>query len=453
MSHAAALVIEFIHGLGFTDLPPGVVENAEWRLLDTLGVAVGGLSTRLSVIVRDHAARHFAAPEGGARMLFDGRRVSPVGAALAGGMMIDSLDAHDGDPQTKGHAGAALVPSLLAFVDAGAGVRGPELLTALVVGYEIALRAGVVLHATADDYHSSGAWNAVGCAALGARLLQIGEAETRHALGIADYHGPRSPIMRCVDHPTMVKDGSGWGAMTGVSAALLAADGFTGAPAPTVEQAGELLQPLWDDLGTRWRILEQYFKPYPVCRWAHPAIDATLDLCRRHAIESVEAITGVEVATFHEAVRLATRRPRTTEEAQYSLPFTVAAALARGAVGSCEVAAEAFEDAEILRLSDTMTIRESEAYNARLPDQYCAQVTLHLRDGRRLAAETTSPKGGGAAPLSDEELLDKFRALARPRVGQARSDRIEAEVTGLARGGDPARLLADTLEPANPPAP
>ena len=79
-------------------------------------------------------------------------------------------------------------------------------------------------------------------------------------MGIAEYHGPRSQMMRCMDHPTMVKDGSDWGAMCGVSAARMAKAGFTGAPALTLQTEH------WQHLGADLLILQQYFKPYPVCR-------------------------------------------------------------------------------------------------------------------------------------------------------------------------------------------
>ena len=110
---------------------------------------------------------------------------------------------------------------------------------ALVVGYEVANRAGTVLHATAGDYHSSGAWNALGAAAAFSRLGGLDPSATVHALGTAEYHAPRAPMMRCIDHPSMVKDSSGWGAQVGVSAALLAADGFTGAPAAVLRPSAE----------------------------------------------------------------------------------------------------------------------------------------------------------------------------------------------------------------------
>ena len=295
----------WVSGAAFADLPDGVRRASVWCLLDLVGTGAAGTATELSRIARDHAVAQFGPGEGarGARLLFDGRVASATGAALAGGMTIDSVDAHDGHPLTKGHAGAAVLPGLLALVDAGGlALDGRGVADALVVGYEVALRAGIALHATAPDYHTSGAWNALGVAAVANRLWSCDERHLREALGIAEYHGPRSQMMRCIDHPTMLKDGSGWGAMTGVSAAELARAGFTGAPAVTVE-ANEVAE-IWADLGTRWRVLELYFKPYPVCRWAQPAIEAALQVRDGAAADDVDEI---EVRTFHEATRLATR--------------------------------------------------------------------------------------------------------------------------------------------------
>ena len=432
-------VVGFLHELHFADLPDVVVEQAQRCLTDLLGVAAAGSSTALSRIVRDHAVRHFAASSGGARMLFDGRLVSPVGAALVGGMTIDSIDAHDGHALTKGHAGAAVLPSLLAYLDSGIAVRGRELLTVLVVGYEIGIRAGMSLHAAAADYHSSGAWSSLACAAIGARLLGLDYQATNHALGIAEYHAPRSPIMRCIDHPTMVKDGSGWGAMTGVEAAYLAAGGFTGAPAQLLSPPGAGVD-VWSDLGSRWRIREEYFKPYPVCRWAHPAIDAVLALRQGLRPPYSTVVERIEIDTFSHAVRLATQRPTTTEQAQYSLPFCVATALARGRLGVDEIDGAALEDREVARLSTSATVRERADYSARFPGQRCAQVTLVLRDGRRVLAEAASAKGDATDPLSDAELTEKYTSLTEPILGPRRS----ARILGV------ARVLADADATAAP---
>ena len=234
--------VEFIHSLKWANLPASAQAMARQCLLDLLGVAASGTQTNLSRIISDHAAQHFAAGSNGhgARLLFDGRTCSPAGAALSNGMTIDSIDAHDGHKPTKGHAGCGVLPAVLAMLDNETNaedVTEEELLTCIVVGYEIACRAGIALHASVPDYHTSGAWVALAAAAIGARVLKLNEHQTREALGIAEYHGPRSQIMRCIDHPTMLKDGSGWGAMAGVSAAYLAQSGFTGAPAISMEAA------------------------------------------------------------------------------------------------------------------------------------------------------------------------------------------------------------------------
>jgi len=433
----------FVHELSFGDLPSQVIEQGQRCVLDLLGIGAGGAGTQLSRFACGHAARHFGAVGVGPRMLFDGRRVSPVGAALAGGMTIDSLDGHDGHVLAKGHVGAALLPTLLALADGDAAtLDGPELLTALVMGYELGIRAGMALHATAADYHTSGAWNALACAGAAARLLRLSLEPTEHALGIAEYHGPRGPMMRCIDHPTMVKDGSGWGAMTGVSAALLAADGFTGAPALLVHDDQPHIAALWTDLGVRWRILELYFKPHPVCRWAQPAVQAALELRNRYQLDATQ-VDQVEVVTFHHAARLSTRRPRTTEEAQYSLPFPVAAALARGTVGPTEIGSGGLTDEQVLRVSDGISVTERNEYTARFPAQRWAEVTVVLRDGRRISSGPTTAIGDPERPLTDAELVDKFRTLTDGPLGRQRSAAIADAVQQLT---DPTAGLQQLFE-------
>lgn len=440
-------MFEFIHGLRYEDLPDAVVAQARRCLLDLIGTAAGGSTTDVAHIMRDHAAKHYGAGEKGARLLLDGRRVSPIGAALAGAALIDSLDCHDGHVLTKGHVGVAVLPALLAFAEAEYLSDEREFVTCLVLGYEIATRAGIALHATACDYHTSGAWNALACAAIGARLLKLDAAQTRHALGIAEYYGPRSQMMRVIDHPTMLKDGSGWGAMAGVSAAYLAADGFTGAPAVTVEypDAAEY----WADLGTRWRILEQYFKAYPVCRWAQPAIEAALTLQRTHSIDA-EQIATVQVHTFHEGTRLATRAPQSTDEAQYSLPFPVAAALVRGQVGAGEVTGAALNDRAILRLADDVELVEDAGYSRRFPAERWAHVTFVLHDGTEMTSAPAIARGNPENPLSDTEILEKYQLLAVPVLGTERAEAIRRAVAELGVSGDAlTRLMPLLLEPVH----
>jgi 2-methylcitrate dehydratase PrpD len=394
--------------------------------------------TMLSDIICDHVAMQFSAGTNSARMLFDGRRVSPTGAALAGGMTIDALDAHDGHKLTKGHVGCGVLPALLALAEAEGVTDAGAFLTSLVVGYEIGTRAGIALHCTACDYHTSGAWVAVAAAGLCARVLGLDASKTREALGIAEYHGPRSQMMRCIDHPTMVKDGSGWGAMAGVSAGYLARSCFTGAPAILVEDKD--VSDIWADLGQNWRLFEQYFKPYPVCRWAQPSVQAVLNLRAHHGL-TPEMVERIEITTFHQAIRLATRHPQTTEEAQYSTAFPAASALVRGGLGADDVAAPAFADPEINRLAASMTFTESEKFNAAFPAHRFAEVTLSLKDGTRLSSGATEAVGDPENPVPPEQMITKFQTYAVPVLGQARSLAIQDAVLSLDHGKSIAGLL------------
>ncbi|MEO0342163.1 MAG: MmgE/PrpD family protein [Pseudomonadota bacterium] len=416
---------EFLYDTQLTDIPKPVQERAKLWLIDLIGVAAAGHATELSCIISNHATEHFAAGQSVAKLLFDGRAVSPAGMALAGGMTIDSIDGHDGYRPAKGHVGCALLPGLLAFAQM-AKMTGDEFLTLLVIGYEIGARAGAALHASTADYHTSGAWMAPCIAALGARALHLTHEQTRHAIGIAEYHGPRSQMMRVIDHPTMLKDGSGWGAMAGVSAVFLAADGFTGAPAVSFEEEPSF----YDDLGGNWLTLQQYYKPFPVCRWAQPAITATLRLREDHNLAS-EDVDHIEVTTFHEALRLAITSPRDTEQAQYSTSYPTAAAMVRGDVGVAEISADAFNDPEIKRLSESMVISESNDCNEIFPKDRISAVTLHMKSGAKLTSGYTRAIGDPEDPARAEEMTKKFFKLARPVIGQERAEQVMDAVETL----------------------
>jgi 2-methylcitrate dehydratase PrpD len=444
---AAALARE----LEFDALPDDVVRMALRCLLDLIGVAAAAARTPAAAIVNAYASTQMCGRDREARILFDGRRASLAGAAFAGAATIDAIDAHDGHVLTKGHAGVALLPALLAYVDGGVGagkrIDGREFIACLVLGYELATRAGIALHATTSDYHCSGAWNALGCAALGGRLMNFDERRMRDALGIAEYLGPRGQILRVCAQPTMLKDGSAWGAHAGVTAALLAREGFTGAPALTVE--ADEVKPLWSDLGQRWRIREQYFKAYPICRWAQPAVEAALSLKRAHGFDA-EDIVAIGIESFREAIDLGSqcRMPATTDEAQYSLPFPVAAALIFGRVGAAEIGAAGLGDPRVARLLATFSLREDAEFSHRFPRERWARVRINLADGRELVSEPAQARGSPESPLGDEELLAKYRALAMPVLGATRAARIETLIASIAMdAGALAELLDELLAP------
>jgi 2-methylcitrate dehydratase PrpD len=245
-------------------------------------------------------------------------------------------------------------------------------------------------------------------------MMDLTSEQTSHAMGIAEYHGPRSQMMRCIDHPTMLKDGSGWGAMCGVAAARMAKAGFTGAPAITLGTEH------WSDLGQNWLVTQQYFKPYPVCRWAQAPIAAVLDLKSRHSFAS-EDIANIHITSFHEAVRLGQKTVTNTEEAQYSTSFPCAVALVHNNVLPEHVAEKALKNPEVQRLSSILTMGEDEKANSAFPEKRFAKADITLIDGQILSSTWFEPRWDFEDPPTESELVKKFYDYAKPVLGQSRT--------------------------------
>ena len=408
---------EFATGLLHGDLPDALVVTLRRSFLDTMGVAVIGSRTQMAAAARAGARAVFGPGSGGAaRVLMEGSALGVAGAAMAGAFTIDSIDAHDGTTPNKGHAGSAVFPAVLAVADAmDTPVTGADFAVWLALAYEVSYRAGQVQHATCPDYHTSGSWTAVGVAVAVARMLGCDAGQIRHAAGIGEYHGPRSQMMRCIDHPSMLRDGVGWGAPSGVTAAYLAREGFTGAPALTCE--GGEAAPFWQGLGEDWlTIAHTHYKRYPCCRWAHPAMDAAQDLMAAHGL-TADRVASVEIRTFHYATRLAGHEPQTMDDLAYSIAWPVAAIIARGRLGPQELTPEALRDPEILRLSRATRLIDDPDLTARSVAQRWAAVALVLTDGQRLEAPPRTPRGDVDDPLSDGEISAKFHLLAGDILG------------------------------------
>ncbi|MDA8586995.1 MmgE/PrpD family protein [Rhodobacteraceae bacterium] len=410
--------------LGHTLIPDSALDFTATLLIDTLGVTAGAAGLDVGHIARNHALRFMGASSEAdtATLLFDGRRASIPGAAFAAATQTDNLDAHDGFNPVKGHIGCAVVPALCVLGEQMPDLSARAALEAMTLSYEIAGRAGLALHGSVSDYHTSGAWNALGVVALGGRLRGMGATHLREAFGIAEYHGPRSQMMREIANPTMLHDGSGMGAFTGLMAVLLAEDGFDGAPAITIE-AAEVAHH-WQDLGARWTVEENYIKPYPVCRWAHAAIDALGLLIDTHDLRA-DTVARINVNTFKEAAALFPTMPATTSQAQYSLQFALGARLVHGRVGPDEVAGDALADTRIATVLNKITVTEEPRHSKRFPINRWSDVTVHTTDGRVLASGDVEAKGGQEVPMSLTEIETKFHTMAAA-LSEARRSKIWA---------------------------
>jgi len=416
-------IFSFLQNIENLEVSDQVVYFAKRSLFDLIATAVAGSQSPAAKIMLQHTQRHYPASPylQGVGTLISQELFSPSGAALLGATIIDSLDCHDGQKLTKGHVGCALLPALVAVLESNQqNPCGTDFLKLLVAGYEIGTRAGIAQHATCCDYHTSGAWGAVNCAAISAHILGLNADQTDHAIGIAEYNAPRSQMMRNIDYPTMVKDGSGWGAMVGVDAAYQALAGFTGAPALTV--VSDEVAAIWQDLGQHWYMQEQYIKPYPVCRWAQPAIAAALSLSQQHAL-TTDDIAKVEVHTFHEGTRLFAGIPENSEQAQYGISFPVAVALTRGTVSAQDVYT-GFAQAELQAMTSKVNLIEHEPYNQVFPAERWAHVSIHLTDGSKLDSAPMEATGDPHIPLSDAIMQEKFFNLCKPIWGAEKTAKV-----------------------------
>jgi len=420
---------EFIEGLTLADVPARVRGRLGLLLADMAAVCVGGRRVPASLIAAEHAEILGAGDD--ATSLHDGRRLGATGAAWANCVLANVLDFDDGHRLTKGHPGAVVIPAALAAAQLAAA-GADDLLAAIVVGYEVAIRAGIALHERDPAYHASGAWGGLGAAAATARLLGLDAERTLTALGLAEYHAPIAPIMRCCADPAMTKDACAWGAFVGVSSALLAARGFT-----SVRSEFAALEQ--DRLGSRWCVEELYVKAFPCCRWSQGGIAAVLEAAAGlpAGVAPADVVERVEIRTFAAADGLATVVPATTEEAQYNLVWPVACALARGRFGVEEVLGP-FDAPDVSALHERVEVIVDDELTAAFPARRLTAVEIALTDGRVLAAgpleapgEPDDPGWGAIVERKREALIDVERDLAPAAPGASLRELEAAALLGI----------------------
>jgi 2-methylcitrate dehydratase PrpD len=423
-------VVEFARSVRWEDLPPEVRSQAIRCVLDLCRAAVAGSRTQAAHSAVSYAL--YAHGNGPSTIIGTSATSTPVGAALANGFAASALDVDDGYRPVKGHPGAVVFPAVLAAAEE-AESSGVEFLIALVVGYEVAMRAGRILHSLHDSYHGSGAWAPIGAAAGVARSLGCNAEQTWHALGIAEFHAAMAPEMRSVEHPSMLKDGIGWGAMVGIASGQLAARGFTGIPVLfDVNGPGtRFIESLEDE----HLILDLYFKPYACCRWAQPAIAAALSAARRVGATATN-VARVRIHTFEAATHLRSVAPRTTEEAQFSLAWPVACALIDGEAGPEQVTGESLADPARRRLAARVEVLVDAELEEAFPERALAWVEIETMDGSRARSGVLGAWGDAGTRFGDRELTKKVRSLTDPLLGSGHAKKLLSAVHRLPESPD-----------------
>lgn len=341
-----------------------------------------------------------------------------TGAAFYNSFLVDSLDYHDGFRPCKGHAGVTVVPVVISACT-DRKVAGEELLTAVLMGYEIACRAGLAVHGLYEPaYHSSGSWACIGAAAAAARIYKFKQEQIDKITGMAEYYAPMSPMLRCTSHPCALKDGAAAGAWAAATALEMFGSGFNGLPSIlTFEEKGR--QSICS-LNDEWLILKQYFKPYPTCRWTHPALEAAV-LLQKECGFTYDQIEKIEIFTFAEAMSLMKFPPGTTHEAQYSLLWSVAAALVDSKVGSEQVHPDKLKDSKIINLGRKISVSLDPSLQEVFPEKCLQRVKIVLKGGKVLESPAIAASGDYDKPISDQRLNQKFIENLSGAIGKQKS--------------------------------
>ncbi len=417
-------VCHFINNITYDDFPQEVIYKAKVCLLDLLGAILGGSQTKVAGLARDFASTIWSGQD--ATIVTGGKVANCVGATFANAFQANAIDIDDGFRPIKGHPGALIIPAALS-VGEYRNKSGKELLEAIVIGYEVGTRAGIIWHDYYPVYHSSGSWGSMASAATTAKLLDLSIEKTYNALGIAEYQAPINPMMRCIDYPSMGKDGIGWGSPTGVTSALMASHGFTGIP--SIFGFHEYSDYV-NSLGKEYNILKLYFKPYACCRWAQPAIAAVLKLMTKYNLD-LEEIQNINVYTFKESARLKRNLPRDTEEAQYNIAYPIAAALVDGEVGPRQILDNKLNSPDILKVLEKIEIIHDARFDEHFPMIAESEVEIILNSGAAYLSGRVTAKGDWDNPLSEQEVKDKFYWLTQQVKSKNEADKVVNMVENL----------------------
>lgn len=444
-------VARFVAGWTHTDAPEPVRRRVRLLLLDAVGSAIRARAEAQSTPSIIAAARA-AFGSGEARVIADPAGYAPMAAAMINGAMIHSLDFDDTHARSSLHCGAAVIPAALAAAEI-TGASLDRLLTAIAIGFEVQIRLGLAVDPRAHyarGFHPTATCGVFGAAAAAGVILGLDEGKLQSAFGAALSQAAGS--LQFLENGAWTKRFQvGWASASGLLATLLAREGFQGPDAAFEGRFGFLNayspSPIpalaASDLGERWETLNIAVKPYPCCRYIHPALDALATLHGRLGDMAASNVDTIEIGLPEPAMRLiaepidAKRNPVSVVDGQFSMPFCGAVMLHQSAMGWDDYK-RYLGDLEILNLAQRFVCAVDPKID-RLPQNFAAIVTV--RRGRESWSECVEiPKGEPENFLSDSELQRKFSTLADPIIGSARAVGVIAAILD-APGTDPIELV------------
>lgn len=411
----------WIAHLRYPDLPPRTRETVRLALLDTLGCGVYGQATPWARILVQWARA--GAPARGEATVW-GENVPSLRAADAA--LVNGTAAHgfelDDYHNAKLHAGAVVIPAAMALAER-LDANGERLVTAIAAGYEVMIRSSLALNPSAArlrGWHLTGVCGPFGAAAACAVLLGLDEERTAWALGLGGTQG--SGLWAFNADGTMSKRfHAGRAAYSGVLAAELAAQGFTGSTQIYEFHDGGVLKaysdasdpaPLTAELGKRYQLDDNRIKPYSCCGSTHSYVDAAFELRRRLGTPwNAERRVRVGLAKVVDVQCGFKYVPGSALNAQMSLRYIVAAALLEGQVLPAQFSEAKLSDPAIVALAEKLELEHDPTLDKLYPEHFAAWLCAQDDEGDWQRVDVLDPLGSDANPVGEDGIIRKFRGI------------------------------------------
>lgn len=434
---------QWIAGLDNAAVSASAFEWATHVTLDWLAVTIAGASEPLVHMLKEEAASNDgAAASYGKQPLCDATRVGAWQAALINGATGHALDFDDVSARMHGHPSVPVLPAALAVAQLRA-VSGRDFLRGVVVGHEAQARIGEVLGDShyARGFHATGTIGAFGAAAAAATLLGLDAERTAHALGLAATQAAGLKSM----FGSMAKPlHAGKAAMNGLMAAQLAARGFT-ANTDAIEcfqgfawtQADEVVPLQAIDTRDGFAIEETLFKYHAACYLTHSTIEAVREL-RLRLNANVDDMESLEIVVPPGHLSVCDiAEPRTGLNVKFSIRQLALLALD----GADTAALDLYVDRTAQNPRYAQARERVRVTPTKLEHRHAAQVTLCTRDGQTHVAQANVGVPSTDPAAQWQRLTQKARAIAAPVLGQARFERLHAQVSALTQSPSVTPLM------------
>ena len=446
MESISRRMAQFARSLTYEAIPEPAQVEAKRFLLDSIGCALAALD-----LPDMKAAYRYIKELGGtpqASIIGHGTRTNMPNAALMNALLIRAMDYNDIYWKQDPSHPSDIIPAALVTGE-HKGASGKDLIVGIVIAYELEMRMCLAANPGIREvgWHHASLTQFVSPLVAG-RMLGLSEDEMVAAVGISgSSHFTLGGVV--AGHLTNMKNTADpMATEAGVRAAMLAKTGYTG-PVEVFEGKEGAFDVLgnvtWDPdlmldgLGEEFLITQCGYKAFPTEALTHQPITATLELMQENAIDPHEVEKALVKTTTRGADILSDPskyKPTTKETADHSLPYCVAVAIAKGNVLPSDFEEEALKDPFVWELLPRINVVADPEIDALFPKVKRAIVTIKTRDGGSFTKQEDFAKGRAERPLTDEELIGKFRANAQGAVTDNRLDEIARGTLNLEGASD-----------------